>query len=310
MENMNAIGYEMNARSRYEYQHPTKLNDVSGSYFVIPASIILSYEMNRKRATTFSFFSIRRGLDRKLFFSVNNIVRWMGGTPNRQPTGINAKVIQSINSMQEAGYLDIQDKIDNASLIQAVFDLDTLSRECRRGGFAVVYVDELDKIMSYQNPNTRDMMLNSDAILLVFAYLRMKIYRRKNRMLPEEVNLDNKNDRKYDIDERRFRAPEAYDCFYKEIAQDIGLSERTVSQAVRILNEFGLIYYEALPRTKYQNDNGETWRTEHTIFCNAYKREENYLLASGSEYYMTEIENKKKKIAYTRNRSRKGGGTE
>jgi DNA-binding transcriptional ArsR family regulator len=99
-------------------------------------------------------------------------------------------------------------------------------------------------------------------------------------LLPEEINVDNRNDYRYDINIRRLKNPEAYDCYYFEIAEELGLSARTVSKAVSALNEIGLVYSEPLPRIKYENK----WRTDHTIFCNAYKREGNYLLANGNEY--------------------------
>ena len=66
-----------------------------------------------------------------------------------------------------------------------------------------------------------------------------------------------------------------------------------MSKAVAVLNELDLIYSESLPRIKYENK----WRTDHTIFCNAYKREGNYLLISGKEYYQLEVENKKRKLS-------------
>ena len=114
--------------------------------------------------------------------------------------------------------------------------------------------------------------------------------------MPEEINYQNKNNHKYDIEARRIRSPEAYDCYYFEIAETLGLSTRIISKAIDILNHLGLIYFESLPRIKYHDGNNEKWRTDHTVFCNMYKREGNYLLASGNEYYLLEIKNKKRKI--------------
>jgi DNA-binding transcriptional ArsR family regulator len=99
------------------------------------------------------------------------------------------------------------------------------------------------------------------------------------------------------------RSPDAYDCYYYEIAEELGMTSRTVSKAVDVLSELGLIYSEPLPRIKYENK----WRTDHTVFCNTYKREGNYLLISGSQYYLTEIENKKRKLNIVDNRKKKGG---
>jgi hypothetical protein len=275
-----------------EYSSPIELDSTSGNYFVIPSSIILAQDVNEKRTTVFSYFSIRRGLDSKLLFSVNNLVKWIGKKPDRHANGINNKIVQVIEYLKDNGYLTPFEEVTSSSFIEAKFNLSKISQECEHNRFAVIYLDELDKILSYNIKNSKDTYLNVDVILLVFAYLRMMIYRRRNRLLPEEVNLNNKNDHNYDISERRLRSPDAYDCYYYEIAEDLGLSARIISKVVEILNELDLIYSEELPRIKYK----DKWRTDHTIFCNTYKREGNLLLISGKNYYMSEVENKKKKL--------------
>ena len=108
----------------------------------------------------------------------------------------------------------------------------------------------------------------------------------------------NKNDHKYDIEQRRLRSPDAYDCYYKEIAKDLGITDRAVSKATEVLKELGLIYAEALPRIHLDGQ----WITDHTIFCNMYKREGSKLLATGEDYYLGEAENKKKKLKQLRGR--------
>lgn len=288
---------------KYEYSSPIELDAINGNYFAIPASIIMDTDMTDKRVTVFSFFSIYRGLNSSLFFSINNIVKWTGKQPNRHANGINSKIIQVIECLMDMGYLTLSEEVNNSSCIEATLNLFKISEECDNDRFAIIYLDELKQIMDYQNPNTKDAFLNSDVILLVFAYLRMKIYRRRNKLFLEEINIDNQNNHQLDIDARKLRSPDAYDCYYYEIAEELGLTARTVSKAVDVLNELGLIYSESLPRIKYENK----WRTDHTVFCNAYKREGNYLLTSGSNYYLTEIENKKRKLNIVDNRKKKGG---
>jgi len=288
---------------RYEYPSSVELDAISGNYFVIPSSIILDNDVNEKRATIFSFFSIYRGLNCGMFFSVNNIVKWMGKQPNRNANGINNKIIQVIEHLNDNRYLTLSEELTNTSCIEATFNLSKISQECEHDRFAVIYLDEINKILNYKNPNSKDVCLNNDVILLIFTYLRMKIYRRRNKLMPEEVNLDNKNNHEYDIKTRRIGCPEAYDCYYYEIAEELGLTSRTVSKAVAALNEIGLIYSESLPRIKFENK----WRTDHTIFCNAYKREGNYFLAGGKDYYLHEVENKKKKLNIVDNRKNKKG---
>lgn len=288
---------------KFEYSSPIELDVIGGNYFAIPASIIMDTDMTEKRATVFSFFSIYRGLNSSLFFSINNIVKWTRKQPNRHANGINSKIIQVIECLRDGGYLTLSEELNNSSCVEATFNLSKISQECDNDRFAIIYLDELKQIMDYQNPNAKDAFLNSDVILLVFAYLRMKIYRRRNKLFLEEISVNNQNNHQLDIDTRRLRSPDAYDCYYYEIAEELGLTSRTVSKAVDVLNELGLIYSEPLPRIKYENK----WRTDHTVFCNTYKREGNYLLISGSQYYLTEIENKKRKLNIVDNRKKKGG---
>lgn len=283
----------------YEYSSPKELDHISGNYFAVPSSIILDTNMNDKRVSVFSFFSIHRGLDCSLFFSINSIVKWIGKLPNRNANGINNKIIQIIEYLRHEGYLTLFEEPTNSSCIESNFNLSKISEKCEHERFAIIYVDELKKIMNYHNPNLKDSSVSNDIILLVFAYLRMKIFRRRNKLLPEEININNNNNHQYDIEIRKLKSPDAYNCYYYEIANELGLSDRTVSKTVAILNELNLIYSESLPRIKYHDGKSEKWRTDHTIFCNTYKREGNCLLISGKDYYLTEIENKKKKLNIT-----------
>lgn len=292
------------APERYEYSSLVELDTISGNYFAVPASIILDVGMTEKRISVFSFFSIYRGLNYSIFFSVNNIVKWLGKKPDRHANGINGKIIQIIECLVNGGYLTLSEELNNSSCIEAVYNLSRISEECDYDRFALIYLDELKKIMSYQNPNPKDTFLNSDVILLVFAYLRMKIFRRRNRLFPEEINVDGKGNHQYDIGMRRLRSPDAYDCYYFEIAEELGLTARTVSKVVAALSELGLIHSETLPRIKYK----DKWRTDHTVFCNMYKREGSYLLANGENYYLPEIENKRKRLNIVDNRKNQKKG--
>lgn len=277
---------------QYEYPSPIKIESDAGIYFTIPSSIIFNKGIGDKRITAFSFFIIRRGLDCRLTFSINSIVEWTKRKPDRHSSGINKKFANTIEKLNEEGYITLSGKLGNSSCTEAYFNLEKVSKECEYDRFAIIYLDEIKKIFNYKNPNSKDAFLNSDVILLVFAYLRMMITRRRNKLRPEEVNLDNNNDHNHDIEVRKQRYPDAYDCYYYEIADALGISQRSVSKIIEVLKELKLIYYEQLPRIKRD----DKWLTNQTIFCNYYKREKNYLLISGEEYYLQEIQSKKKKL--------------
>jgi hypothetical protein len=294
-----------NGVEKYEYSSSVELANVTGKYFVVPKSIILAKNTNDKRLSAFSYFVMRAGMDNRVYFSVNEIIRWLGRKQDRHSTGINNRILQMTNYFKNEGYLNFDGELTSSSAkIEAEVNNSAILQICKQENFAIIYVDEYMRIAEYQklDVDTKDSYLNKDIILLVFAYLRMKIYRRKNRLAIDEININNKNSLDYDIHSRRKANPEAYNCYYIDIAEELGISERMVSKAANVLKEIGLIYLETLPRIKY-NDN---WVTEHTIFCNTYKREGNLLLDSGEEYYMREIKNKKdklKKYKYLQNKN-------
>ena len=152
--------------------------------------------------------------------------------------------------------------------------------ECSNG-YAAIYLDELEKIMNYKKENSNDNTLNNATILLVFAYLRNKIRRRPNELAPEERASDG-------IKKRREKLPDAYSCNINDIATELNISSKTLSKIVDILEqELELIVTDRAYRVKNENDE---FRTLPTIFANAYKREDKYLLDTGDNYSRAEIE--------------------
>lgn len=265
---------------RYEYTSPIRLDIISGNYIIIPSAIILAKDIDIKRLLTFAYFAVHRGLNCNIVFSLSHILQWMGKRSDRHKNGINDKILCSIRYLQTENYLSEFD-LSSSGYINAQFNLSKVQEECDKDRFAVIYLDELQLIINSVNTNS-SLYFNHDVILLLFAYLRMKIFRRRNQLLPEDNN----------IALRKINNPEAYNCYYFEIAKELNISVRAVSNAIKALNDLGLVYSEALPRIKYNNK----WRTDHTLFCNMYKREGNYQLASGEQYYLTEIKNKRNKL--------------
>jgi DNA-binding ferritin-like protein (Dps family) len=147
-------------------------------------------------------------------------------------------------------------------------------------GYAVVYLDELEKIMKYKKENLKDNTINNTTILLVFAYLRNKIRRRPNELMPEERTPKG-------IKKRREKMPDAYESNIIDIANALNISSKTLSKIMDILEqELELIVTDRAFRVK--NEDNE-FRTLPTIFANAYKREDRYLLDTGSSYSRMEI---------------------
>lgn len=274
---------------------PVQLTGDAGKYIAIPSSIILNKDMDVMRVAVYSFFMFRRGLDNYLYFSINAIIGWFNKRPNRNRNGLNEKILNTVNALSDGGYLTYSkkafDRVGKGNpiweqFVEASFDTVSAAQQNNHNRFAILYLDEIKAIMNYQG-NPKDAYLNSFSLLLVFAYLRMSIMRRSNQYRLDE-----------DIFEKQIQFPEAYNDYYKDIADELGISVRTFGKIVNCLrDELHLIQFEEIGRTKYIISDGKTkWKTNHTIFCNAYKREKNYLLTDSESYWTTEIANKKQKI--------------
>ena len=278
-----------------EIESPRKSTGSAAVYYRIPASVILDRSVNERRVSAFSFFSMRRGLDNSVTFTLNNMAKWLGKKPDRHAGGTNESLADCVSYLCDRGYVSLSGKVGNSSDADALLNLSAIAEECDSDRFAVIYSDELRAILDYSAKG-------SDAILLVFSWLRMRIPRRRNKLFQEEIGIEGSTGRDDCIAARRKANPDAYDCYIYEIAEEIGVSERTVSNAISVLGELGLVYSEQLPKTSV----GGKWRSNQTVFCNMYKRENGSLLESGESYYMREVANKKRRILeYHRNARRK-----
>lgn len=270
---------------KYEYRR-IQLNDLSSKYIYIPLSVILDTEMDARRVGVFSYLRIHCGLNNIINYTVPDIVEWCGAKPDRYTNGSNDKTLFTIDYLNDEGYLTYLTKRSKSSYIKCEFNTEYYFEECSKG-FAVLYLDEIEKIMNYKRENIKDSTLNNTTILLVFTYLRNKIKRRPNELKPEERFSDK-------VKERRERLPDAFDTNINDIAAELNVSSKTVSKIVDILEyDLSLIITDRAYRIK--NEDGE-FRTLPTIFANAYKREDRYLLDTGDNYSRIEIELKAENI--------------
>jgi hypothetical protein len=266
----------------------SKLDSRSSKYIVIPSSVILDGKECEKLVTVFSYFFIKRGLDDTVSSSINMIAKWCGKNPNRSQRGISAKLLAAVNKLNEDGFISVSDNPSGANIVETNVNLGMITKLCQedRERFATVYIDEILKIVKYDGLSSSNKTLDNDVLLHVFAYLRMMIYRRKSDPSATQYG---------DNDERRVRTTETYNCYIQDMAEELGLSPAIVSDAITTLREMELIYFEPLPRLKYDDS---MWRTGHTVFCNWYKRESGYLVAEGSAYYEEEVKNRKKQLKF------------
>ena len=291
---------------KYEYERiQLNLNENESKYIYVPMSLIIDTKFDEKRVSVFSYLKVRSGLDDIIGFTISDMAEWCGGKPDKRINGYNDKLLTVIDYLSDSGYLTYLTDKSRSSYMKCKFNSNYHYDECSNG-FAVVYLDEMEKIMGYKKNNPKDGILNNTTILLAFSYLRYKIRRRPNELKPEERYPDK-------IKSRRERIPDAHYDNINNIANEIGISAKTLAKIIDILEyDLHLIVTDRAYRTK--NEDGE-FRTFPTIFANAYKREDKYLLNTGDNYSRTEIELKAEnmKLFYQdykidkRKRKKKGG---
>lgn len=286
MNNSHELSLYKPVDGKYEYQK-VPLEGLESKYIYVPLSVITDIKTDIRRAAIFSYIRIHCGLNDIVNFTIPDIVEWYGGKPDRRTNGSNDKTLSTLDSFEDSGYLTYLTEKSKSTYMKCKFNSDYYYDDCS-DGFAAIYLDEIEKIMSYKKTgNSKDSTINNIIIFIVFCYLRLKIRRRPNELKPEERCPEN-------IKNRRERFPDAYSGNIVDMSNEIGLSSKTFSKIIDILEcELHLIVTDRAYRVKNKDNE---YRTLPTIFSNSYKREYGYLLDVGDNYGRTEIELKAKNI--------------
>lgn len=264
-----------------EYPSQKRLTGKAARYINVPASLIFDLQTNAKDLTTFTFLSVRCGSDGCVVFSLSDdLVKWSGFSPRRPSDGVNQKFIESLEKLQRMGY--ISDMTKTNSLYRLTFNSQKVYDECQKCSFAVLYVDEIEKVIQHRNTDG-DKYLNIPVLLFVLMFFRNAIYRRPNKIRQEGDETEN----------RRSLFPEAYNGKFVNISKELGVPPRTIAKAVSILVELGLLVVNRSFNVRIANDE---FRTQDIIFANPYKREGAFLLDDSPEYSRREIKNKERKL--------------
>ena len=265
----------------YEYPSPKPLKGIAARYINVPSSFIFDPDVDSKDIATFVFLSVRRGLDDRVTFSLpDDLVKWNGFTPDGHSNGVNLKFANSLDKLQKMDY--ISDMTQSGSFYRLTFNSQKVYDECQTYSFAVLYGDEIEKVIQHRNTD-KDKYLNIPTLLFVLTFFRNAIHRRPNRIRQLEDTPEN----------RRKLFPEAYNDKFVSISEQIGVPPRTIAKATKILEELDLIVCNKSYNVQTANDR---FRTQDIIFANPYKREGVYLLDDSAEYSKREIKNKEKKM--------------
>lgn len=279
---MDAVTHSIQSSDSNNYIR--RLEDNEKITIVVPKSIIMDSDIDELRTAIFLLLYVRRGQDNILYISINTIVKWLRQKPNKHKGRINYKVLDCLYYLKEKGYIKFDDRMIKSlqdsknesawDLFFAVnFNYDKVQEDIsfvndERQPFAQLYWDEVLKIIKFENKSKNGAYAYKDnpTILLIFCYLRLKIGYKKNDWIA------------------------ANDLYYNKIASDIGVSDRKVSECIKILSELNFIYYENLKAVKMEDGQ---YRKNTTIFASTYHRGyyDNIpvLLEKGEKYYLNEV---------------------
>lgn len=232
-----------------------------------------------KLIATYVFFWQHSDKNNEIAFSINKLVLWCGFKPNPHHGMINDVFIEIIEKLNRNEYIKIDEDLlysQSSKLIKAEFNIEKYFDLIDKEHFAMVYLDEIKKIMSYDFSTKNRVMTNCN-LLTVFSYLRYKIVLRST-FSNEEEN------------------PEVYYRYYGDIGDEIRINPKVLSELFTILqDDLGIIYRRHIKKQVLKNGK-KVWITTPTVFCNTYKRFNGNLLCSGEDYYLKEVRNHAKNI--------------
>ena len=133
---------------KYEYSQ-VQLEGLSSKYIYIPLSVILDNELDIKRVGILSYLRIHCGLNDVVNFTVPDIVEWCGMKPNKRANKSNDNFLSIIDSLSDRGYLTYLTETSKSSYMKCKFDSTYYYDDCS-DGFAILYLDEIEKILNYK----------------------------------------------------------------------------------------------------------------------------------------------------------------
>lgn len=237
----------------------------------------MSTNLGDKRLGVYTYFSVGFGFNAKIGFCIKDILDWLGHVRDRHKNGIEDKLNNLILELERCEYFKLDTKTSYDKFCKATLSYEKFYPDNK---FAIIYIGDLEKIIEFKNYVKDTYRISSSILLLVLSFIRLRMLKRSEYQTVKDK-------------------PEAFYHTFKNMGKTLDLTERQISNAVKLLNQLDIIYSEELPR--YQDAKGQ-WHSNYTIFVDKYKYKNGQLvkdydykdeLKYGKDFVKTGFNNKK-----------------
>lgn len=284
----------------------SKILNGDKSYFIHIPQVLILNERYKEAVLPWCYLLFKRGMDNTIMCSLSYLTEQCGYAYSHKKNTDAGNMAERIKLLIDLDFISVDERFFEKPnqffeiTVNYKYYLKEMEKEKdllfkakgsknRNEYFAILYKDEFYRLSSYKADTKNKFDLNN--CLNLYLFLKSKIPKRSNEVRESETMT---------LEEKQMNIPEAYNSHYKNMVDELGICNKTISKFISILVELNLIHIEVLPRKKFLYNGNYIWRTDTTIFTLTDKREKAknniYLLAEGSDYYNAEIERKKEKL--------------
>ncbi len=189
-------------------------------YIKIPRRLIYDKELDGKRIVVYSSILFTCWSSKKC--NINRLIDDCCYTRKRMPNGIEHQFKEMITCFDEKGYISVDVNLSGDFSFQI---------ESPKNSFGIVYGFEYRRILGYRIAAKKDSKrINHAHLLLLLSYIRLNMDKRPGK-------------------------PTMHSSMLSTISKNIGISVRSITSALRILEELSIIHSGELPRYRDKNGN-------------------------------------------------------
>lgn len=218
------------------------------NYVRIPRYILKCDGQDDVRVCTYVYLCRKRALDDTVGLTINSLVAGSGYKPNGRSGEINSKFVSVLKDFADDLHFHSYPNFDSCKYTDFIELKLNIDKFDILENFGIIFLSEADKILEHKT--------QAGKLLLILAYIRINKMRRGRGYVGK---LSDK--------------PEIYYRRFCDLAKDLNMAPRTVSNGVKILSEMDIIVYKEIPRKKDVSGN---WRSHTNIFvdkCDGWEQE-------------------------------------